>query len=551
MKIAACLLAAVAACFAAPPEDSCYIEGRVVNAATGEPVRNARLTLTRQDNPAGGTAMPVGYFTASDGRGQFAMKDIGPGKYKFTAERAGFAEMEYGARRPGRPGATLSLDAGQRLTGVIFRLTPHAVIAGRILDEDGDPVEGAQVQAMRYRYASGKRELAPAGFASTDDLGEYRLFGLAPGRYFVTATPGRSRSPMETVRGKAAEQEYVTTYYPGTVDPSSALTLDLAPGALARGIDFLLSRAHTVRVRGRVSYPAGWTPQNTMLTFAPRGRWAWYLVRRARIMDPGGSFEFGGIPPGVYHLTVVSWSGKERYSARRQVDVASADIDNLVVTLSTGAELAGQLRFEGPPPANLSDIQVTLRERDGGGMMFGPTPSAPMKEDGSFTLSNVGMDIYKAEVIGLPDGYFLKSVRMGDDEVKDTGIDTTRGVAGPLVITISAKAGQIEGVVLDANQRPTAGVPVVLVPEPKLRDRAEAWRDATTDQYGRFVLKNLEPGAYKLFAWEDLEPGEYMDPEFLKPVEERGYAVQIREGSRESAELKLIPAEQPAPKTGK
>ena len=140
---------------------------------------------------------------------------------------------------------------------------------------------------------------------------------------------------------------------------------------------------------------------------------------------------------------------------------------------------------------------------------------------------------------------------MGDDEVKDTGIDTTRSAGGPLIITVSARAGQIEGVVLDDKQQPTAGASVVLVPEPKLRDRAEAFKDVTTDQYGRFVLKNLEPGAYKLFAWEDVEPGEYMDPEFLKPVEEHGYAVRIHEGSRESAELKLIPVEQPAPKTGK
>jgi hypothetical protein len=92
---------------------------------------------------------------------------------------------------------------------------------------------------------------------------------------------------------------------------------------------------------------------------------------------------------------------------------------------------------------------------------------------------------------------------------------------------------------------------VVLVPEPKLRDRDDAFKETTSDQYGRFLIKTIEPGNYKLFAWEDVEPGEYMDPEFLKQFDDRGREIHIREGSRESADLKLIPAAAPAPKPRK
>ena len=145
----------------------------------------------------------------------------------------------------------------------------------------------------------------------------------------------------------------------------------------------------------------------------------------------------------------------------------------------------------------------------------------------------------------------MKSLRIGHDEFRESGIDATRAAAGPLTITVSARAGQIEGVVLDAKRQPTAGAFVVLIPAIKLRDRLDAYREVASDQYGRYLLKTIEPGEYTLFAWEDLEPGEYMDAEFLKAVDRRGLAISIREGSRESAELKLIPAAAPASTLGR
>src|SRR5262249_28573159 len=123
-----------------------------------------------------------------DGQGRFAMQGIVPGKYEFNAQHAGFIDASYGARRPGRQGLTLSLEAGQRVTAVVFRMTAQAVITGRIVDSDGDPVQGVSIPPLQYRYTRGKRELSPLRFATTDDLGEYRLFGLAPGRYFLQAS---------------------------------------------------------------------------------------------------------------------------------------------------------------------------------------------------------------------------------------------------------------------------------------------------------------------------------------------------------------------------
>src|SRR5438445_911017 len=139
------------------PEDLCTIQGQVFNAATGEPLKKASLNLQRTDVTPDMMSLPTNYSTATDASGKFAMKDIEPGKYQLRVNRNGFVSTSYGARGPGRPGTTLSLIRSQNLKDVVFRLTPHGVVAGRILDEDGEPVPNAGVQLMTYRYLQGRK----------------------------------------------------------------------------------------------------------------------------------------------------------------------------------------------------------------------------------------------------------------------------------------------------------------------------------------------------------------------------------------------------------
>ncbi len=114
--------------------------------------------------------------------------------------------------------------------------------------------------------------------------------------------------------------------------------------------------------------------------------------------------------------------------------------------------------------------------------------------------------------------------------------------SGPLEITISATGGRIDGVVLTEEQEGFGGASVVLVPEERRRDQRRFYKSATTDQNGRFTLRGIPPGDYKLFAWEEIERGAYQDPAFLRPYEEQGELVEVEEGSRLSVQLHLIPA---------
>jgi len=248
------------------PEDLCKLSGRVLNAVTGEPVRRTTIMLMRADPTPG--EPPLAYTTASNAEGQFTMKDVEPGRYRLTATRNGFVNLIYGARGPMRPGTTLSLARQQNLTDLDLKMTPHAVITGRILDEDGEPLANVPLVLQSYRYVQGSKQLATAGAgSSSNDLGEYRMFGIAPGKYLLSAA-AVNRAPNFAVDRSAVagpEEDYVSTYYPGTIAPAGATQIDVAPGAQLRGMNMTLSKAHTVRVKGRVTHGLPGRPNITVV----------------------------------------------------------------------------------------------------------------------------------------------------------------------------------------------------------------------------------------------------------------------------------------------
>ncbi|HUJ22241.1 MAG TPA: carboxypeptidase-like regulatory domain-containing protein [Bryobacteraceae bacterium] len=509
--------------------ETCSIEGRVISAASGEGVNNAEIGVYAPDNQR--------YTTTTRADGRFAVQEMESGRYRLYVSKRGFARFMYGARGNNRAGSTLSLDPGQRLADLVLRISPQGVITGRVLDEDGDPVPFVMVQLTRYGFDRGKRQLQAWGGGSTNDLGEYRIFGVSQGKYYLSAA-------METDPEQYGTQGYVATYYPRAVDPAGATAIEVRPGSLVRGVDITLLKTRTVSVRGRVIDP-GKEPMGASVQLIPRDQPEYMWGRSFANMDQQGSFEFRGVVPGAYYIDVRKYGNRITFGARQALDVPESGVANVALELVPSAELKGQLRVEGRP-ASLSDAHITLRADEPSDTGWA---GGPVKADGSFTVSNIGSLHYELMVNGLPEDYYLKSARLGGTEVQDTGIDATSGMTGSLDIVMSSNSGQIEGVVLDADDQPVTAATVSLVPDEPRRARPRFYRVVTTDQYGRFILKGVVPGGYKLFAWEDIADGQYEDPEFLKSYETQGWPVTVRERSHESAQLKLIPAQEtPAPK---
>jgi uncharacterized surface anchored protein len=183
-------------------------------------------------------------------------------------------------------------------------------------------------------------------------------------------------------------------------------------------------------------------------------------------------------------------------------------------------------------------VQLTPTE----GMAFN-IPRATTKSDGTFVVENVSPDKYRIVAVNLPSGTWLKSIRAGDREVQDTGLDLSSGNVGQIQIVLGLGGAQIDGGVQDAQQHAAAGSMVTLLSDPYKADRYDLNRIATTDQNGHFSLTGIPPGEYRLYAWEDIEPGAYTDPEFLKPHEGKATKLSLKNKGQEQVTLVQIPAE--------
>src|SRR5215831_9699480 len=166
------------------PEDRGSIAGYVVKMGTGEPLSKATVTISTSTAGRNQT-----YAATTTTAGQFAFQNLEPGQYRLAASRNGYMRMEYGARSPNRSGLPIGLNAGQRLSDVILQLMPAGTISGRVFDRDGEPLANVTVEALKYSYQEGQRVMNVVQTARTNDLGEYRLFWLQPGQYFISATP--------------------------------------------------------------------------------------------------------------------------------------------------------------------------------------------------------------------------------------------------------------------------------------------------------------------------------------------------------------------------
>ncbi|MDQ6700720.1 MAG: carboxypeptidase regulatory-like domain-containing protein [Acidobacteriota bacterium] len=521
----------------APPEKGA-LEGQIVDAITGAPVKKAQITLRRiESRNASGSG------TSTDAAGHFAMQNIEPGRYRLWAERNGFVRQEYGARGAGRQGTVLTLDPGKHITDIALRLTPHSTVTGTIVDEDAEPIAGVSVQMLKHSYRNGRKQLTPAGFAQTNDLGEYRVFGVPPGRYYVAAIyrqpfgiVDRTAKPSPT---PTEEQVYAPTYYPGATDVSSAAPVELKAGNQLSGVNLTLRKMHAVRIRGSIGAAGS-------VSLRPRDSGGADFNRNVtRVRDSSGAFELRGVLPGAYILSAQTGDRDHSNTARLPLNVGANDIEGIRITPAPAGNITGQVRSEGDVPANLAALHVYLNAQDAGSNS-GAADSA-VKPNGAFLLEEVGPGDYVPSVVGVPDGFYLKSMRFGDREVLDTGLDLSNGGAGALEVVLGAGGGSIEGVVSGPKPAAAAGATVVLIPEPSRREQRYRYKTATADQAGKFKLAGIAPGDYKVFAWEDIESGAYLDSEFIKAVEERGQAFSIKENAHESAQLKLITAEDNGP----
>lgn len=500
----------------AQPPGKCSLSGTVVDSVTAGPLNKVYVSLEPLDRKATHIAV-----TTSDAKGRFGLLDLDPGRYRLRAKRNGYLEMAYLARRPSSDGTLIKLEAGQSLNGIRFELTPAAVIAGTVRDSDGEPLEGAHVTLGRFTYAYGPPQVEGYDSTETDDRGEYRFRGLAAGKYYVgveAKSHGQDEVDHSSIAGP--DEKSVPTLYPGVPDVSMATPIDVPPGGHVTGIDVTLLRSRVFRVRGRVTN----APSSGHLTVVLRDR------RNAGMRDYDmrtptknavGDFEFRGVPPGSYQLAVSA----ESLNGTAAIAVGGSDLEGVRISLVPGAEVKLRIATESDEKPDLSGLDYFLTANGRSG--FSPRVGT----DNRFSIRNVAPDHYFLKLSGtLLRRFYVKAARAGESDLLADGLT----VEGPAAVTIEVVLGSdgatLAGFVRDANQSPVSGAMVLLAPD--RRSRADLFKTTTSDQNGRFEFNAISPGDYKVFAWEDVEPEIWHDPEFLKHYERQGEKASLEARSR-------------------
>jgi protocatechuate 3,4-dioxygenase beta subunit len=517
--------------------EKCILEGKVTSAVDGAPLKKATVMIFPQQQPG---VMTRPLSATSDADGKFLFKEVEPSRYTLNVFRNGYARQNYGARVPNGPGSTIALIPGQHLKDINVRLTPGAAINGRIVDEDNDPVAGVFVTPQRWGYQQGKRQLLPYGGATTDDRGQYRIFGLAPGRYYISATYRGPNAFMPANQdAKETSETYAPTYYPGVYDVGQAAAVDLKAGDDIAGVVFRLAKVHAVSVSGFVRGSDGQPIKSASIQLLPRRGMFSGFDMQMRMTDEKGAFSIGGVMPGAYVLFVRSAMDQQQIFGRADIDVAGNAIDNVVVQTSSGMDIEAEVHVDGPVDLSKTSARLMLTPEE----MVMPVPGSAtqLKEPGTVVLTKVYDGNYLIRVGPLPDDAYVSKAIFDDKDVLAESLKL-RGSGGKLDVTINASGAHIEGSALDKENQPFKGAVVALVPDEAHRSRTDLFRSATTDQYGHFVLRGVPPGTYKLYAWEAIDSGAYMDPEFLKSYEDQGKTVQLGPGERSSPELKVIPS---------
>ncbi len=553
MRTIACAILWCISAFAQPPaapapevkpEDKCSIEGTVVNAITGAPLKKAHLILHPIGQPNG-----IPYGTISETAGHFLLDGLDPGQYNFSASRNGYVEQAYSPSGDLKHTALLTLGRGQKLKDVVFKLTPQGVISGRILDEDGEPLEYVEVKCTAFSYRKGKRQLTERNQVSTNDLGEFRVSGLAAGKYAISATRQDwqmySRQPERTVGSaqaiQASGEEYVTTYYPSGAAPDSASLIEIAPGAQVSGINITLARTRAIHIKGRVTGLAGSTRRSMGVMLFSGGTMYGAPSAFGRVLDSQGSFELRGVVPGSYVLQANTMQDGKRYSARLPLVAADSNIEGIELVLRPPIEFQGRVIVE--KDGSLKGEPVNLQFRSKTSEMWGGA-FAQVNDDLSFKVTNAGMDNYDLSVFNLPENMYLKSIHIGQQDVTETGVDLTQGVpAEELTVLLSPAGGVIEGSVKNAKDELAIGAKITLIPDKDHQSISRLYKSTDTDQNGHFTIKAVTPGKYKIYAWENIEEGAWEDPDFVKPYEAKGQTLSIQENSHEALQLIAVSAE--------
>jgi len=500
-------------------------------------------------------------IVTTDADGKYEFRDVRPGRYTIRAVREGFFGKPVNGAYPPTVWSDIVV-AEKETKQVPLALVQGATIEGRVNDVSGSALPNATVQVYSVAYQTGFALLQPAiaGAAkTTDSRGEFQLFWIPPGDYYLGATP-----PVRAGGPGTPFQPGGRTFYPSETNLNTATPIAIRGGEELRRMDISIRNATAFKIAGTVTntIPIPADPNG-----GPGSATVFFHLANRDLETPNdapiannagnislalasGPFEIPNVLPGSYEvLARVADSsvgtGLGAFSwGRAIVEVTDHDVNNVAITVTPSAVVKGTVKMaDGTalPP----NLRVSLTPMGGSSRValytLLTTRAAAVGTDGNFAVQSVPPGRFRLNAVsGLPQDFYVGDVRQNATSVFNEGFDVDNRNPGPLEIIVSRGAGVVDGVVTDGPSKQYSGAVVALVPDPRRFENRTLFATATSDASGRFVFRGISPGEYRLYAWETTPPNAYQNANFVRKFDDKAKVVVIGERTTARVELSLI-----------
>lgn len=530
-----------------PPRDNsartgtARIRGRVVAADTGAPIRKAQVRAMSPETRDNRLA-------TTDAQGYYEFKELPAGRYTLMANKGSYVSLQYGQTRPQEPGKPLQVLDAQTIDKVDFSLPRGSVITGRIVDEFGEPATDVMVMPMRYQYVQGRRRLSPVGRTSmTNDIGEYRIFGLPPGQYYLSATMrGMGGAVMIESTGASDDRSgYAPTYYPGTPNVAEAQRVNVPLGQTLTDVNMALVQTRTARISGTATDSSGKPLSGGFMMMMARNG-PMIMTSGGTQIRADGTFSISNVAPGEYTLTaqMPGMPGDPGESASTLLTVTGEDINGVQLMGTRMITATGRVIVN---PEDAKSLQPTMMRIMSApvnmDMMMMVGGGGKVNDDLTFEIRmRPGQQIMRLQPGSMTGAWMMKAVRYNGVDISDTGYDfrPNEDVSG-IEIELTNHPAEVSGLVTNSRGETLRDYTVVLFAQDsqKWGFMSRYLSTGRPDQDGRFKVRNLPAGNYYAVALDYVEQGESTDPEFLERVRDHATSFSLNEGEAKVLDLKM------------
>jgi hypothetical protein len=523
------------------------ISGRVYRADDGAPIAMAKVILTMEVE-LDDYRIPVQQSARTDSDGAYAFTQVTPGDYNLRAERRGFASRVFDRAGSASDSKKITISAGQAIEKFDFRLFVGGAISGTALDDEDQPLEDAEVSAIRLTYhRGGLVEEKQVATVQSDDLGEFRLFDLPPGDYFVRALSMHTHTDESTSKLHDSISAFRSTYYPGTPTTENAQKVKVRAGGETGGVRFSLSRQSTYSISGMILDPTAATiPKRYFISPGYVGTGTLGLTPPAP--NPDGTFVIPGVPSGEYVLWAFALMTGPATDAERQLHFSSGGkiievLDNDVhadVQIGPRGEVDGRVVIENSSGQSVSGVGVTLLPELLKKIFdkFNNIYDSMTDQSGRFRITRVETGRFNFSLYGKTEMYLKKALCNNVDYTFRPFTMDAGETFGNCVLTVANDTGVIKGQVLNGD-KPVADEVVVAIPEsPALRELARYTVTGSTNAKGEYQLKAIVPGDYFVFAVPPDDAETYFDINFADRNQQFAERVSVKSSETKTVALK-------------